>query len=68
MTTVTDLDLPVFDDTAPDFPADRYHRQLAEARAQGWLARSPWPTSCWSADRAGIYGIGKLPLRWAPQR
>jgi hypothetical protein len=33
MITVTDLDLPVFDDTAPDFPADRYHRQFAEARA-----------------------------------
>jgi cytochrome P450 len=41
MTTVTDLDLPVFDYTAPDFAADRYHGQLAEARAQGWLARSP---------------------------
>ncbi len=34
MTTVTDLDLPVFDYTAPDFSADHYHRQLAEARAQ----------------------------------
>jgi cytochrome P450 len=41
MTTVNDLDLPVFDYTAPDFSADRYHVQLAEARAQGWLARSP---------------------------
>jgi cytochrome P450 len=41
MITVTDLDLPVFDYTAPDFSADRYHRQLAGARAQGWLARSP---------------------------
>ncbi len=41
MTTVNDLDLPVFDYTAPDFSADRYHHQLAEARAQGWLARSP---------------------------
>lgn len=41
MTTVTELDLPVFDYTAPDFSADRYHHQLAEARAQGWLARSP---------------------------
>ena len=30
MTTVTDLDLPVFDYTAPDFSADHYHRQLAE--------------------------------------
>src|SRR5512142_181366 len=41
MTSVTDLDLPVFDYTAPDFSADHYHRQLAEARAHGWLARSP---------------------------
>jgi cytochrome P450 len=41
MTTVTDLDLPVFDYTAPGFSADHYHRQLAEARTHGWLARSP---------------------------
>jgi cytochrome P450 len=41
MTTVTELDLPAFDYTAPDFSADRYHVQLARARAQGWLARSP---------------------------
>ena len=41
MTTVTDLDLPVFDYTAPDFSADHYHRQLAEARTHGWLARFP---------------------------
>jgi cytochrome P450 len=41
MSMVTDLDLPVFDYTAPDFSADRYHRQLADVRAQGWLARSP---------------------------
>jgi cytochrome P450 len=41
MNTVTELDLPAFDYTAPDFAADRYHGQLARARAQGWLARSP---------------------------
>ena len=41
MTTVTELDLPAFDYTAPDFAADRYHAQLALVRAQGWLARSP---------------------------
>jgi cytochrome P450 len=28
MTTVTDLDLPVLDYTAPDFSADHYHRQV----------------------------------------
>jgi cytochrome P450 len=41
MTLVTELDLPAFDYTAPDFAADRYHGQLAQVRAQGWLARSP---------------------------
>src|SRR6201995_3306358 len=41
MTTVTELDLPAFDYTAPDFAADRYHAQLAQVRTQGWLARSP---------------------------
>ena len=41
MTMVTELGLPAFDYTAPDFVADRYHHQLAQVRAQGWLARSP---------------------------
>jgi cytochrome P450 len=41
MALVTELDLPVLDYTAPDFSADRYHAQLAEARAQSWLASSP---------------------------
>ena len=41
MNLVSDLDLPVFDYTAPDFSADRYHQQLAETSQQGWLARSP---------------------------
>ena len=48
MTTVTDLDLPVFDYTAPDFSADHYHRQLAEELG----------------GVEGIYGINALPLRW----
>jgi cytochrome P450 len=41
MKLVSDLDLPVFDYSAPDFSADRYHQQLAETRQQGWLAKSP---------------------------
>jgi cytochrome P450 len=41
VTLVTELDLPVLDYMAPDFSADRYHAQLAEARTQGWLASSP---------------------------
>jgi cytochrome P450 len=41
MNLVSDLDLPVFDYTAPDFSADRYHQQLAETSRQGWLAKSP---------------------------
>ena len=41
MNLVSELDLPVFDYSAPDFSADRYHQQLAETRQHGWLARSP---------------------------
>ena len=41
MPLVTDLDLPLIDNTAPDFVADSYHARLAEARAAGWLARTP---------------------------
>ena len=39
--SVAELDLPLFDYTAPDFAADSYHAQLAAVRTQGWLARSP---------------------------
>ena len=41
MNLVSDLDLPAFDYTAPDFSADRYHQQLAATRQLGWLAKSP---------------------------
>ncbi|MBV9857202.1 MAG: cytochrome P450 [Streptosporangiaceae bacterium] len=41
MSVVSELDLPVFDYTAPDFAAGRYHEQLAALRQRGWLARSP---------------------------
>src|ERR1700758_1973553 len=41
MNLVSDLDLPVFDYSASDFSADRYHQQLAETSQQGWLAKSP---------------------------
>ena len=41
MNLVSDIDLPAFDYTAPDFSADRYHQQLAETAKQGWLAKSP---------------------------
>ena len=41
MNLVSELDLPVFDYSAPDFSADRYHHQLAETRQRGWLAKSP---------------------------
>ncbi len=41
MNLVSDLELPAFDYTAPDFSADRYHQQLAETSRQGWLAKSP---------------------------
>ena len=41
MNLVSELDLPAFDYSAADFPADRYHQQLAETRKYGWLAKSP---------------------------
>jgi len=41
MNLVSELDLPVFDYSAADFSADRYHQQLAETRQRGWLAKSP---------------------------
>ena len=41
MNLVSELDLPAFDYTTPDFSADRYHSQLAETRQRGWLAKSP---------------------------
>jgi len=41
MNLVSELDLPAFDYTAPDFSADTYHAQLARTRRQHWLARSP---------------------------
>lgn len=41
MTTVTDLDLPVFDYTAADMTGGVYHRRLAEIGAANWLAQGP---------------------------
>ena len=41
MNLVSELDLPAFDYTTPDFSADRYHQQLAETCQRGWLAKSP---------------------------
>ena len=41
MKLVSELDLPAFDYSAPDFSADRYHQQLAQTRRLGWLAKSP---------------------------
>jgi hypothetical protein len=41
VTTVADLDLPVFDNLAADLTGDVYHQRLAEVRRAGWLARSP---------------------------
>src|ERR1051325_10108639 len=41
MDLVSELDLPAFDYSAPDFSADQYHQQLAETRQRGWLAKSP---------------------------
>jgi hypothetical protein len=59
MNLVSELDLPVFDYTAPDFSADRYHQQLAETRQQGWLAESPLAYIVLDHD------ADKLPIIWS---
>lgn len=41
MTSVTELDLPVFDYTAADLTGEVYHRRLAAVGAANWLARGP---------------------------
>src|ERR1700677_4134772 len=41
MNLVSELDLPVFDYTAPGFSAVAYHAELEAARRHGWLVRSP---------------------------
>ena len=41
MNLVSELDLPVFDSSAPGFSADAYHQQLEAAGQAGWLVRSP---------------------------
>ena len=80
MNLVSDLDLPVFDYSAPDFSADRYHQQLAQIGQQGWLAKSPLAYIVLDRDSSefflrsraaaparrveGIYGIDKLPIIW----
>jgi len=41
MTTVTELDLPAFDYSAPGLTGEVYHRRLAALRERGWLAKGP---------------------------
>lgn len=41
MTTVAELELPVFDHTEPALRGERFHARMAELRAQGWLAATP---------------------------
>jgi cytochrome P450 len=41
MNLVSELDLPVFDSTAPGFSVDAYHKQLETAGQASWLVRSP---------------------------
>jgi hypothetical protein len=55
MTTVTELDLPAFDYSAPDLTGEVYHRRLAGLRERGWLARGP------------VTGIGGC-ARWSARR
>jgi cytochrome P450 len=49
--TVFDMDLPVFDYGADYLTPDAFHQHLADARKQGWLARSPMPQVVMVLDR-----------------
>lgn len=42
MTGVGDLDLPMFDHTDAAMRGERFHAAMADVRAQGWLARTPY--------------------------
>jgi cytochrome P450 len=42
MTLVGELELPSFDHTDAAMRGERFHRAIADVRAQGWLARSPF--------------------------
>jgi hypothetical protein len=67
MNLVSDLDLPVFDYTAPDFSADRYHQQLAETGQQGWLAKSPLAYIVLDHDSGEFFlrSRATLPITWS---
>jgi hypothetical protein len=77
MNLVSDIELPPFDYTAPDFSAGRHHQQLAKTRRLGRLTKSPlayivldhdsgefFPRSRATGGVEGIYGIDKLPIIW----
>lgn len=51
MKPVSELDLPEFDYTAPDFTGDRYHQKLAETSKKHWLAKSALPHVYFVLDR-----------------
>src|SRR5271156_4539154 len=42
MALVGDLELPVFDHTDPALRGERFHRAMAHARSEGWLAEGPF--------------------------
>lgn len=41
MTVVTELELPIFDFSAPDLTGESYHQRLAGAAREGWVAQGP---------------------------
>src|SRR5579875_3706151 len=55
MALVSELDLPAFDYTAPDFSTDRYHQLLPETCRHGWLARSPLAYTVLVRDRGKLF-------------
>ena len=61
MTLVSELELGSFDYTDPSLCGERFHAAMRELRAEGWLASGPFGYE----SIMGIYGLGKLPVRFA---
>jgi hypothetical protein len=64
MPLVADVDIPLFDYTAPDFTAGGYHAQLVTVHLAGWLVRFPIAGEPELGGVEGIYGIECLTHRW----
>lgn len=69
MTVVSELELSGFDYTDPALRGARFHEAMRALRAEGWLAEGPFGYVVLDREVeyesiTGIYGLGKLPVRF----